>query len=192
MKYLKMPWVAAVVMAATMALASPALATISTSPAGTLYTGTLKGASEGHLIMHASNGIRVECNGTLEGSIESHGASVTGKGKGEKWEYTCTGGDKVHSITFGAIELHTTGKGVGTVTSTGTTGEVTDSTGVTCGYRTEATDLGIVTDSGLTGGKATIHISAKILRHSGSILCGSTGTLTGFAVVNTPEKLFID
>ena len=193
MRPLKMLWFTGFALAAAMAFASTAFATTATSPVGTLYTGTLKGASEGHMTMHAPNGISVSCNAALEGTIESHGTSVTGIGKGSKWEYIeCTNGDKAHSRTFGTMEVHTISKGVGTITSSGTTAEVTDNTGVTCSYLTTNTDLGIVTDSSLTGGKATIHINAKIPRHAGSVLCGSTGTLTGTAVVNSPEKIFID
>lgn len=193
MKHLKMLCLAAIAMAATMAFASPALATIPTSPAGTVYTGTLAGTSEGHVIWHTSF-TKTECNGSMEGKIEVHGAGVTGKGQMTSWSYTnCTGNITIFSLKTGTVEIHATGKGQGTITSSGTEGKaIFHAFGVECIYSTNNTDLGVVTDSSLTGGKATIDMSATIPRTGGSPFCGTTATLTGTAIVNTPSTIYID
>lgn len=195
MKHLKMLLGAAIATVAAMALASPALATVPTSPAGTIYTSTLAGTSEGHVVFHNAF-TTVECNGALEGIISAHGASVTGVGNPTKWVYTnCTGSNTVRSLKLGQIEIHTTSKGIGTVTSSGTEGELFNHAfGGTCIYSTKSTDLGTVTDSSITGGKATIDLSGTIPRTGGTLgaFCGSTAAMTGAAIVNTPEKIFID
>jgi hypothetical protein len=193
MKHLKMLLGTAVAVVAAMALASPALATTPTSPAGTVYTGVLSGTSEGHVIWHTSF-IRTECNGFMEGKIEVHGAGVTGKGQMTKWSYSnCTGNVTIFSLKTGTVEIHATGKGIGTITSSGTEGKaIFHAFGVECIYSTNNTDLGVVTDSSVTGGKATIDMSATIPRTGGSAFCGATATLTGTALVNTPSTIFID
>lgn len=193
MNYLKMLWITALAMAATMAFASPALATFATSPAGTVYTGTLAGSSEGKVIWHTSF-FKFECNGTMEGKIEAHGAAVTGKGEATNFTYTeCNNNITIFTVKKGSLEIHTSGKGLGTITSNGTIGKaIFHSFGVECIYETKNTDLGVVTDSSLTGGKATLDISATIPRTGGSAFCGASATLTAAAVVNTPSTLFID
>lgn len=193
MNNLKMLWVAAMAMAATMAFASPALATSATSPAGTVYTGTLAGTSEGKVIWHTAF-LKAECNGTMEGKIEVHGAGVTGKGQATNYTYTeCNSNITIETLVKGTLEIHATGKGIGTITSSGTRGRgVFHSFGIECIYETNNTDLGVVTDSSITGGKATLDLSATIPRVGGSAFCGTTATLTAAAVVNTPATLFID
>ena len=187
MKHLKMLWVAAIAMASTMAVAAPALATSATSPAGTTYTGTLKG--EGQAFFDGPF-VTIQCTSILEGVIESHGPSVTGKGKSTKWEnLNCN--YVVESLATGTIEIHTVSPGVGTITSTGTEGRVKTSVG-DCIYSTNNTDLGTVTDSSITGETAKIDLSGKIPRTGGNFLCGSSATLTGSATLTTPDQIFID
>lgn len=187
MKYLNMLWIAAIATVSAMAFAVPAVATTATSPAGTTYTGTLKGSGEAQF--HGPF-VTIKCQSSLEGIIESHGSSVTGKGKSTKWEHReCS--VPVETIATGTIEIHTVGKGQGTITSTGTVGRAITSVGE-CIYSTNNTDLGTVTDSSITGGTATVHLSGVIPRTGGNFLCGSSATLTGFAPVTTPDKIFID
>ncbi|HEX6601816.1 MAG TPA: hypothetical protein VF030_04180 [Solirubrobacterales bacterium] len=193
MGYLKQAGLLLIAMAAAMAFSAPALATVATSPAGTAYTGKLKGESEGHVQLTGPLGINVQCAGFIEGSIESHGASVTGKGKGEQWEYSnCTNGYSLERLSTGTIEVHALGNGLGTVTSSGTAGRVITPLGFNCVYETNNTDLGTVTDSSVTGGKATIHLNAALPRTGGSAFCGSTGEFSGSGVITIPSSIFID
>lgn len=193
MKHLKMFLIAAATMATAMAFASTASATSATSPAGTTYTGTLAGSSEGNVVWHTSL-FKFECNFSMEGKIEVHGVGVTGQGKATNYTYKeCNSNITITTLKPGTLEIHSSGKGQGTITSTGTEGKaVLHSFGVECIYSTNNTDLGVVTDSSVTGGKATLDLSATIPRTGGSFLCGSTASLTAAAVVNTPEKIFID
>lgn len=193
MKHLKMLWIAAIAMVAAMAFASPASATFATSPAGTIYTGPLAGTSEGHVIWHTSFA-KFECNFSMEGLIEVHGSAVTGQGQATSYTYTeCSSNLTIFTVKKGTLELHTSGKGLGTITSTGTEGRaIFHAFGVECIYTTNNTDLGVVTDSSITGGKATLDISATIPRTGGSPFCGTTATLTAAAVVNTPSPIYID
>lgn len=191
MKHLKMLWIASIAMVAVMAFATTALATQATSPKGTLYTGTLAGS--GTASFHGV--VTVSCQAALEGVINSHGPSVTGKGQPIKWEYIKCEGAIIHSLKLGSIEIHSLGEGVGTITSSGTEGLATiPSLGINCIYTTENTDLGIITDSSVTGGKAEIDLSGSIPRTGGSggIFCGSSAQMTGHATINTPSEIFID
>lgn len=189
MKYLKMLWVAAITMVAAMIFASTALATEATSPKGTLYTGALTGS--GTAVFHGV--VTVSCEAELEGVINSHGPSVTGKGKPVKWEYINCTGAIVHSVELGSIEIHSVGGGKGTITSSGTTALATiPSLGINCSFKTNNTELGTVTDSSITGGNAVIHLAGAIPRHAGSIFCGSSAEMTGSATVKTPAEIFID
>jgi hypothetical protein len=188
MNHLKMLCIAALALAAAMAFASPAFATFATSPAGTTYTGTLAGS--GSATFHNSVGT-ISCNAEVEGAIESHGPSVTGKGKATKWQYINCSNGTIESLATGTIEIHSAGKGVGTITSSGTQARAL-MFGIECIYQTESTDLGVVTDSSITKGTATLDLSATILRTGGSFFCGSTATLTGVALVTTPDQIFID
>lgn len=191
MKHLKTLWLAAIVLTAAMIFASTALATVVTSPKGTLYTSTLKGTSEGTVTFHGP--VDITCEAALEGIINSHGTSVTAEGQPTNWEYIKCGTNIIHSNELGSIAIHSVGKGEGTITSSGTRGTATiTSLGLTCVYTTSSTDLGVVTDSSITGGTATIHLEGSIPRTGGSIFCGSSAEMTGSATVTTPDAIFID
>lgn len=193
MKHLKMFPIAVAAMATAMVFASTAFATSATSPAGTTYTGTLAGASEGKVIWHTPI-FKFECNFTMEGKIEAHGAGVTGKGQATSYTYKeCNSNIQIHTIKTGTLEIHSSGKGVGTITSNGTVGAATLHTfGIECIYETKTSDLGVVTDSSVTGGPAKLDLSATIPRVGGSAFCGVSATLTAAAVVTTPKEIFID
>ena len=195
MKILKMIGLLAVAAAAMTVFATTASATTATSPKGTTYTGAIVAEGEGHSTLHGANGISVSCPGAVSAGVGTHGAgmtlelTVTGLVLGTAGA-PCTNSDVVHVTTLGELEIHNiSGTENGTVTSIGTTVNVTDNTGVSCGYVTSSTDIGTLT----AGSPATLDLnSAKIARHSGSILCGSTGTWTGSYKVTTPGSLFID
>lgn len=186
MNHLKMTCLVAVVAAGLTAFAAPASATTPTSPEGTTYTGTVKGESN-NVTLHGAF-VSVKCgHSTAEASVSQHGSSITA-------------GSKVTSLTFtecnyaatvsngGSTEVHANGA----YTSTGISVTVHTSVG-SCIFTTNATQLGIGTDTKATGSNAEIDFnSAKIPRTGGNFLCGSSATLTGNFTITTPSTLFLD
>jgi hypothetical protein len=171
-----------------MAFAGTASATTFTSPLGTIYTGEIKGESEGHLVL--DNPIaKIECAVALQGKVESHGEGVTAKGSVTALSFTgCTNSWHVTVINKGTFEAHGIGSGNATLTSSGTTVEATR-LGVICRYATSNTKLGT-----LTGGTpATLHLEASIPFHSGSFLCGAGSIAwTGSYKATSPATLTVD
>lgn len=171
---------------ALMALTGTASATTATSPAGTAYTGTFKMAST-NLTMHGSF-ISISCSGsTMEGKIESHGASVTAEGKLSSFSMTgCN-----YPVTVkktGTLVMHATGGGNGTITWTGAEWVMHTSVGE-CIFTTSGTDLGTFTG----GAGAQLHIpSMPIPRTGGSFFCGSSMIWTGNYGFSSPASLVLD
>ncbi|HKF81638.1 MAG TPA: hypothetical protein VKB23_01600 [Solirubrobacterales bacterium] len=199
MKYHKMLGLLALAAVALLAVAATASATTPTSPKGTVYTGTLKGSSEGHAILHDTSGlgVTIECNGSLEGKVEAHGSGATAKGNVSTLSFSnCTNNWSVTTLKTGSAEVHNiAGTENGTITSTGA--EVTtkqSTTGLHCIYSTSATDFGTATSSTVTGGNATVDISATVSRTGGSsgFFCGSAASLTGSYKLTTPATAYID
>ena len=162
-----------------------------TSPAGSTYTGSLKGEAEGKISIHNSSlGVTVTCEESiLEGNVESHN-SLTAGGSLTKFTLAKCGADTVTILKSGALEIHGTTGSDGTVTWTGA--EITvknGSTGVSCIYKTTATDIGT-----LTGGTpATLDLGSTTLPREGdNIFCGTKGTLTGSYKFTTPSTLLVD
>ena len=186
--------------AAFMALAASASATTVTSPSGTVYTSTMKAASEGTTTLHNSSlGVSVSCTASsVEGKVQNHGSGVTASGSISSLTFTGCGADTVTVLKAGSLEVHdkTGGNNFdGTLTSVGA--EITiknGATGVSCTYTTgTGTDIGTLTGSVSTGGNATLDIeSATIPRTGDSILCGSKGQWTGSYKVTTPSTLLVD
>jgi hypothetical protein len=180
----------AVAAAALMAFAAAAQANPLTSPAGTAYTSTIKAESEGTITLHGTF-TDVNCKkSALEGKVESHSET--------------TAGGKLSSLTFsecdwpvkvlapGSLEVHSSGSGNATATSSGAEITIEASVGK-CIFTTSSTDIGTLTGSGVTGGNATLDIgSSSIPRTGHSIFCGSAGTLTGSYKVTTPSTLDVD
>lgn len=193
MKYAKMLGLLAVAAAAFMALVGTASATTLTSPTGTTYTGTIHAVSEnGHVSLHSPLST-VECESTVEGKVEKHGAGVTVSGKISSLLFTeCTNEDTVTVKKAGSLEIHGTTGYDGTLTSTGAEIEVwSHSFNGSCIYTTKDTHIGTLT--GKT--EATLDIdSAAIPRTGGTLgfLCGSSGEWTGNYVVTTPHTLLVD
>jgi hypothetical protein len=188
MKYAKILGLLAIAAAALMAFAATASATEVTSPAGTVYTGTIVSENEnGHVILH--NPIsKIECASNVTGTVSTHGAGVTAGGPITALSFTgCTNNWHVTVVSGGSLEIHASGGGNGTLTSSGATVEATRF-GVTCRYATNNTDIGTVT----AGEHATLDISAAIPFHSGSPLCGSGATAwTGSYKITSPTNLSI-
>ena len=190
------PAVAAIIL---LAMAGPASATTVTSPSGTVYTSTMKAASEGTITLHNSSlGVSVSCTASsVEGKVQNHGSGVTASGSISSLTFTGCGADAVTVLKAGSLEIHEKqgGNGYGTLTSVGA--EITiknGATGVSCTYTTgTGTDIGTLTGSGSTGGNATLDIeSATIPRTGDSILCGSKGQWTGSYKVTTPSTVVVD
>src|SRR6188472_225265 len=116
----------------------------------------------------------IECSSTIEGTVTSHGAGTTARGPASSFGFSeCTNSWHKTTVAGGSFELHYLSPGIGTLTSTGAT--ITSTRfGVTCNFATNGTDVGVVTDSSLTKGPATVHIVMSLPIHSGSsFLCGS-------------------
>ena len=188
MKYVKMLGLLAVAAAAFMAFAGTASADSVTSPTGTTYTGELKGEAEGHAVL--DNPIaKIECPSTVSGSVESHPAGGAASGKIASLTFNdCTGDWHVTVVAAGTLSVENSGGYDGDVFSTGATVEATRF-GISCRYVTNNTTVGTATG----GSPATMHISASIPFHSGSIFCGSGATSwTGSYKVTSPSPLYVD
>lgn len=210
MKYVKMFGLLALAGVALMAFASSASATTLTGANGNvLGVGTIitaeseEGAIAGtkHVVLTGPLGINIQCESHVEGEVTNAGGTKeteTVEGKITTLSFfSCTNGIIVDVKSLGTLSVHTTTAGVsngnGTVTSTGTTVEVTNTPVGTCGYTTGAgTDLGDITGAPTSTGHATFDITASITRHSGSSLCGSAGTWEGNYTVTTPKGIRID
>jgi hypothetical protein len=190
MNHAKVLGLFALAVAALMALAGTASATVLTSPSGTLYTGEIA-ATAGTTELHGSF-VTVSCKkSSVSGSkVESHGAAVTAKGAISSLTFSeCNFPVKV--LKAGAIEIHEkqgSGNLDGTLTSSGA--EITIETSIAnCLFTTSNSDIGT-----LTGGTtATLDInSVGIPRTGHSVFCGSKGTWTGSYTVNTPDTLLVE
>lgn len=173
-------------LAALMALAGTASATVLTSPAGTAYTGTKISHSAAVSLTWAG-----ECKTSVwHETVESHGA-------------TATAVSKVNSLTFsecgypvtvskaGTTEVHSLGNGNGTVTWSGAEIIVKSPVG-DCTYATKNTHLGTLTGSKNTGGTAVFDLNANVPRTGGSFACAAYGEWKGTYVVQTPDYLDVD
>jgi hypothetical protein len=190
MKHLKILELLVVAGAVLATFAASASATTLTSPAGTLYTGEIQTASQGHTKLHHPM-VVVECNSKLDGVMESHGSGVTATGKVTKFTFeSCTNSWHKTTAVLGALEVHhISGTSNGTVTSHGTT-ITTTRFGVICNYLTFNTHVGTLTG----GSPAILHIEGQIPVHSGSsAFCGTAPIQwTGSYKVNVPTSLFVD
>lgn len=197
MKYVKMLGLLAVAAAALMAFAGTASAgsVTVTSPSGTYYTGAVHAHSHGHVVLeNTSLGNKIECTGTVEGTIgaehghEAGAVHPTFSNCTNNWHVTTIAGGTLTAVSNGA------GSGSADLFSTGATVSTTR-LGITCNYLTNNTTVGTLTDSTKTGtGMATMHINGAIPLHSGSsALCG-TGTAhwKGAYTVTKPEPLHLD
>jgi phage baseplate assembly protein gpV len=169
--------------------AGTASATSLTSPTGWVVTPTIKAASEGFVTLDLAELPKIECESKVEGTVSSHGAGKAASGNIGSLSFTnCKNGWHVTASSAGSLSVKWTSGYNGDVFSTGATIEATRS-GVICRYSTNNTTVGT-----LTGGKpATMHISASIPFHNGSIVCGSGATAwTGSYKVTGPEALYVD
>jgi hypothetical protein len=164
-----------------------------TSPKGFPYTGFIKAESEGPVTLHGI--AEITCNaGTVEGTVEQHGAGVPVSGELTSMTFSeCVGGIHIAIEKAGSLEVNAIEEGPnGTVASSGA--KVTmnfTAFGIKCEYTTSETDLGTLTGTNSTNATFDIE-SASIPRTGGSIFCGGSGILTGSYKVTTPEALSVD
>ena len=183
------------VLAATVLMACGGIASAAapTSPAGTTYEGKFDAASEGHVVI-ANSIANIECSSTLEGEVKFPGGNEPISVPLTSLTFTCTNSWAPTVSSPGSLEVHAIpGSQNGTVTWSGT--KISFSRfGISCNYKTEATDVGTLTGSKATGATATIDLSGKLIIDSGgSFLCGSnTAAFSGSYKVGAPDYLDID
>jgi len=196
MKSIKILGLAAMALTALMAMAGAASATTLTSPTGTTYTSTIKAEASSTITLTSAFGGfgSVACKSSVvEGKMEKHGSGVTTGGNLTKLTFSeCTGGTPT-TTTLGGGETHPIGSGTelatGTLTSTGTTVQVTGTLLGTCNFKTNATDLGTVDFATAANPTKTaeITLSATIPGEN----CGNA-TMEGSYKVVSPDPLFLD
>lgn len=186
MKYVKMLGLLVVVASALASFSAVATASVLTSPAGTVYTGTVK--AQGNVSLHSSIG-SIPCELTLEGSVDQHGISVPAGIEVTSFTFSNCAGGAFHQATVkgGRLQMQPTGEGNGAVASTGAS-FTTTIFGRECGYTTANTTLGEFT----AGEHATIDLQASLTRSHGSFYCGATANLTGSLKVSTPTGLSVE
>ncbi|MGN6256709.1 MAG: hypothetical protein ACTHN3_03020 [Solirubrobacterales bacterium] len=195
MKYAKILGLFALAAAALMAFAGTASATQLTSPSGTVYTSKIVAEGEGETTLeNTAIGLKVQCvKSTVEGTVASHGSTVTAAGNISSLTFTeCTNGYTVTVLKSGSLEVHTEGttsNGNGTLTSSGAEVTIHTPLGFSCTFTTSSTDIGKVT--GGTPAKLAI-AGASIPRTGDSSLCGSSATWKGTYKVTTPSTLLVD
>lgn len=190
MKSFKMLGLLIIAMVALMGSARTSAATTLTTSAGETPP-VITAASEGHVVFH-SQIEEVECILSVGIYPEKHGAGIPVSGKVVP-NFGCTNGWHVTNAAatpLGTLSLTGLGEGNGTLTSSGSTVQVTSSVGTTCHYVTNNTHFGTVT---VEGNAATLHIEAEIPFHGGSPLCGEEPVpLTGSVKSTIPQILGID
>jgi len=185
--------------AAMLALASSAWGgTTLTSPAGTeLEAGTkLHASAEGLVALQGS--LTVACSkSTIEGEVTNAGGlNATVKASVSSFTLEECGTNTVTVLKPGSLEIHGTGEGNGTLTSTGA--EITILTHGTVGtihciYITNGTSIGTLTGSKSTGGTARLDIAgATIPQESTDAGCGSHSELAGSYKFTSPDYLDVD
>ena len=196
MKRLKMLGAAMVCLAALMATGGgTAYATEATCNGSLCAVGTvIHGVSEGKVVLHPPFG-SIECDGTAEGKVSSAGSATTTPVGIATLSSLTNCNATVQVLAQGTGEIHTAGassNGDGTATSSGTRVTIVY-LGFHCIFETNKTDVGVLTGSNNTKGKATGDISATIPRVGGTsgAFCGSTAAMTGSVVINTPGNIVI-
>lgn len=202
MKYMKMFGWLVVVASVLMVFAGIASATELTSPKGTkLEKGAVIEAElEGAVQLDGTIDIQCQKAGGDGEVTNAGGPSDTVTGFAVFGTFSECGKDTVTVLETGTVEIHSLGNGNGTLTSSDA--EVTVQVHRTifgfpitthCIYATNHTDIGVVTGTGTTGGKATHDIgSAPIPQIETDGACGESAILTGTLVVTAPEALYVD
>ena len=185
MKCIKSLGLLAAAAAALMALAGTASATSLTSSSGT--TPAIAATAGATSFDGAFSTVTCQ-KSEISGSITGHGAGVTASGPISTMHFKECNFPWTIEIT-GTWAIHpATPTGNGRVTFTGLKISIHTSVG-TCVFTTNSTEIGTLTGSNNTGGKATIDLTGKIPRTGGNFLCGSSATWTGSYTINSPASL---
>jgi hypothetical protein len=190
MKCVKILFSALVALVAFSALVSTASATTLTSPKGTTYTSTLKFQNAGTITYTSVFGGfgAVSCKqSTLEAKVEQHGAGITVSGAVSAMTFSeCNFPTTV--LDRGSLEIHPINEKEATVTSKNTKIVWHGTAFGSCTFTTSSTgtDIGVLTTTASTGGKARLDLKGSIPSP-----CG-TATLEGSYEVVTPSTLYVD
>jgi hypothetical protein len=194
MKFMKILSLAPLALIALMMMAVPASATTLTSPKFTIYTSTLRAENEGPVFLTNAFGweYKVECNESkFEGKIEKHGPSITAGGTLSSFTLMkCSGESGIFKITKpGSLEFHGTGTpGNATVTLGEAEWTAHETFWGTCTFVIfPGTDVGTLTGSNVTGGKAVLDINIAIKSS-----CGTTALWEAKYKVTAPSTLEVD
>ena len=196
MRYPTITSLAAIIAIALSVSVDTTSATTLTSSSEQTYSGLIHATSATTELQ--GEAFTVHCKrSTVTAGIETQSASTTAHGPVTILNFSeCN--FPVTVINGGRLEVHTPGRinnGNGTLTSTNAEITVHGPFGINCLYRTNGTDIGILTGSinQLNKGTATIDIdSAGIPRVGHSAFCGAVGIWTGDYRVTTPDYLDVD
>jgi hypothetical protein len=194
MRHAKFLGLVAIALAALMLMSGTASATILTSPAGTIYTSTIKAEQAETITMTSVFGGfgAISCKKSiLETKVQIHGLGVTAGGDITHLSFSeCTGGEPTTATsTSGAGSLQVHGSSPtdnGIVTALGTKLTVHKTVFGTCPFEAEklGTRIGTLTGSSWTGGSAIIDVESAKFESP----CGK-GTLEGKYRIVTPSFL---
>jgi hypothetical protein len=187
---------------ALVALAAPAAASTFTSPAGTAYTGTIKGTIElGYMLIHTKGGSTLTCETSgFEWKVESHGPAVTAKAAVTNFSFGSCGGTVVSVLKGGTVEFHKgSGEPGGFELVTWSGFEITIAKPFTtdCKYFFQDSQIrismgGLTTSSRLGGKTPTFHLATESFPVGNSILCPGWAQMTGAYTITSPDYLDLD
>ncbi|HEY6730860.1 MAG TPA: hypothetical protein VI039_07540 [Solirubrobacterales bacterium] len=197
MKYLKTLGLLILAAAALMAVAASASATQLTSPAGTVYTGSVKAENSTPIVLH-TNLVSATCTkSVVEAKVEQHGASTTTTGQVTNFALTECSTVDVFVLKRGVLEFHTdtgaaNGNGIATLTGVQITYQITSIFGNIHCIMEGSVTLGTVTGSINTPGKTTAEVPAPTVPDPTSVLCPSAVEWTGTYKFTNPHYLDVD
>ncbi|HYH53922.1 MAG TPA: hypothetical protein VD761_07300 [Solirubrobacterales bacterium] len=186
MKNLKMLGLSALAVMALIGPAGQASASV-TSPAGTVYTGTLE-ASITHSFLLKAGFAEITCSlSVLKGKIENN-IGTFAIGKISTLSFSLCGSSTVDVLSNGSLEIFSTGAGKGDLRGYST--QITVATmGISCVYGTTTqTPIGTITG----GTQPVMSIAASLPKISGGFLCANPASWTGAYKLTTPHELLVD
>jgi hypothetical protein len=171
-----------------------ASATVFDNESGTMANGSkLTTESDGKVVLDATVG-ELSCNFSFVTVTLERAGSNTETLSSKITEFTVDFCNLTfHVIRLGTMEVHTFGTGIdtkGRVTLTESEW-TTEFLGFHCIFATKNTEIGTLTGSAVTGGKATLDIAATIPRVGGrsGAFCGSSAQWTGSYTITSPSTL---
>lgn len=164
-------------------------------------SGTVIQATSTHIVFHTTVGEITCTHSLLEAQTSNTGSPTeTIKAPIKSLDFTNCGEWTLTVISKGTLEIHTHESdpqgvsGWGTLTSSGL--EITaKSSTFHCIFSTNSTDLGTITGSTSTGGKAVLNTTGKKIPRTGGtsgFFCGSSAEMTGSYTINAPSWLDVD